>query len=251
MRLRLRIAHLMTRNATTNGDSQNRAAATRVSHPPWSRIASIKPFYAARFPCFASWCKSPVDVNNGKNREPPLDSRCRYLLGKLMRIILYAGISILFVATLVSCEKRGADEDDTLAVRADNVIPYAQKHANMLKMREFLWNHWLQRRPATLLFTSVSKEGSKYRSEYKIIILPGNTLTLKVASIHDRIGAQGQVIPKPEGGYEAYTVERVQSDSPIIGPESKVTVLRSDAVVPPESYRLRFRGWGGDVIDYF
>jgi hypothetical protein len=160
---------------------------------------------------------------------------------------------MLFVATLASCKKQGADEADTLAVRADNVIPYEQKHANMLKMREFLWNHWLQRRPATLLLTSVSTEGSKYRSEYKIIILPGDTLMLKVATIHDRIGAQGQVIPKPvpEGGYEAYTVERVQSDSPIIGPESKVMVLRNDAVVPPESYRLRFRGWGGDVVAYF
>ncbi len=165
--------------------------------------------------------------------------------------ILRACILILFVAILASCEKRGADEADTLAVRADNVIPHEQQRANGLKMKEFLWNHWSQRRPATLLLTSVTKEGSKYRSEYKIIILPGNTLVLKVAIIHDRIGAQGQVIPKLEGGYEAYTVERVQSDSPIIGPESKVTVLRNDAVVAPENYRLRFRGWGGDVVAYF
>jgi hypothetical protein len=165
--------------------------------------------------------------------------------------ILNCCVLIVFVATLASCEKRGADEADSLAVRADNVIPYEQKRANMSKMKEFLWNHWLQRRPATLLLTSVTKEGSKYRSEYKIIILPGNTLVLKEAIIHDRIGAQGQVIPKPEGGYEAYIVERVQSDSPIIGPESKVTVLRNDAVVTPEDYRLRFRGWGGDVVGYF
>jgi hypothetical protein len=41
MRLRLRIGRLTTRNATMNGDSQNRAAATMVSHPPCSRTASI------------------------------------------------------------------------------------------------------------------------------------------------------------------------------------------------------------------
>jgi len=167
-----------------------------------------------------------------------------------MRIFL-ACILILFAAILGSCEKRVESEADTLAVRADNVIPYEQRLANGLKMKEFLWNHWLQRRPATLLLTSVSKEGSKYRSEYKIVILPGNTLVLKETIIHDRIGAQGQVLPKLEGEYEAYTVERVQSDSPIIGPESKVTVLRTDAVVAPENYRLRFKGWGGDVIGYF
>ena len=167
--------------------------------------------------------------------------------------ILSAFVLMLFVATSASCAKQAADAADTLAVTADNVTPYEQRRANGLKMKEFLWNHWLHRRPATLLLTSVTKEGAKYRSEYKIIILPGNTLMLKATVIHDRIGAQGQVIPKPvpEGGYEAYTVERVQSDSPIIGPESRVTVLPNDAVVPPESYRLRFRGWGGDVIAYF
>ena len=165
--------------------------------------------------------------------------------------ILRTCILILFVATLASCEKRGADEADTLAVTADNVIPYEQKRANGLKMKEFLWDHWLQRRPATLLLTSFNKEGRKYRSEYKIIILPGNTLVLKVAIIHDRIGAQGQVIPKLEGGFEAYTVERIQSDIAIIGPESKVTVLRTDAVAMPENYRLRFKGWDGEVVGYF
>jgi len=165
--------------------------------------------------------------------------------------ILSACILILLAATLVACKKQGADETDTLAVRQDNVIGQEQRHANMLKMREFLWAHWLQRKPATLLLTSITREGSRYRSEYKIILLPGNTFVLKVATIHDRIGAQGQVIPKPEGGYEAYTVERVQSDSPIIGPESKVTVLRNDAVVLPENYRLRFSGWGGAVVTYF
>src|SRR6202047_1779405 len=83
-------------------------------------------------------------------------------MGKLMRI-LNCCVLIVFVATLASCEKRGADEANTLAVRADNVILYEQKRANMSKMKEFLWNHWLQRRPATLLLTSVTKEGSKYR----------------------------------------------------------------------------------------
>ena len=165
--------------------------------------------------------------------------------------ILRAFMLILFAAILASCEKKGASEADTLAMKQDNVTPYEQKLANTLKMREFLWTHWLQRRRATLLLTSVSKEGGRYHSDYRIIILPGNTVMLKVAIIHDRIGAQGQVIPKPQSGYEAYTVERVQSDSPIIGPESRVTVLRNDAVAPPENYRLRFRGWGGDVVGYF
>ena len=165
--------------------------------------------------------------------------------------IFYACILILFAGILLSCERHATSDADTLAVKQDNVTPYEQKLANVLKMREFLWTHWLHRRPATLLLTSVSKEGSRYHSEYKIINLPGNTLMLKFAIIHDRVGYQGQVIPKPEGGYEAYTVERILSDSPSIRPESRVTVVPNDAVVPLENYRLRFKGWGGDVVGDF
>jgi hypothetical protein len=46
MRFHLRIAHLITRNATMNGDSQKMQATRMVSHPPCRRAASIALFYA-------------------------------------------------------------------------------------------------------------------------------------------------------------------------------------------------------------
>jgi hypothetical protein len=46
MRFHLRIAHLITRNATTNGHSQKRQAMTMVSHLPCRRAASIALFYS-------------------------------------------------------------------------------------------------------------------------------------------------------------------------------------------------------------
>jgi hypothetical protein len=77
------------------------------------------------------------------------------------------------------------------------------------------------------------------------------TLVSRAVS-RDRIGAQGQVIPKPDGGYEACTVERVESDNPFgVGPEAKVTLLRSDATVPAAKYWLRFKGWNDMQITYF
>jgi hypothetical protein len=89
-------------------------------------------------------------------------------------------------------------------------------------------------------------------AEYKIVLLPGNVLTLKVSFVRDRIGYQGQVIPKADGGYEAYTVDRVLSKNPRgVGEEAKVTVLSSDALVPPAKYWLRFKGWGDTLITYF
>ena len=73
-----------------------------------------------------------------------------------------------------------------------------------------------------------------------------------MAFVRDRIGAQGQVIPKPDGGYEAYTVERVESDNPFgVGPEAKVNLLPSDATVPAAKYWLRFKGWNDVLITYF
>ena len=134
--------------------------------------------------------------------------------------------------------------------------PYTLEHFRLTKgrtdLREFLWNHWIQRKPANLLLTADSKEGKVTHSEYKITLLPGNSLLLKVTFVRDRIGAQGQVIPKPDGGYEAYTVERVESENPFaVGPEAKVTLLRSDAAVPAAKYWLRFKGWNELLITYF
>jgi hypothetical protein len=102
------------------------------------------------------------------------------------------------------------------------------------------------------MLTAVSKEGKVSHSEYKVTLLPGNSVLLKVTFVRDRIGAQGQVIPKPDVGYEAYTVERVESDNPFgVGPEAKVTILRSDAAVPATKYWLRFKGWNDELITYF
>jgi hypothetical protein len=85
----------------------------------------------------------------------------------------------------------------------------------------------------------------------KIQHLPGNTFMLRVSFERDHIGYQGQVITKSDGGYEAYTIERVQSENPFgVGVESKITVLPDNASSPPK-FSLRFKGWGDPLITYF
>jgi hypothetical protein len=119
-------------------------------------------------------------------------------------------------------------------------------------MRQFLWNHWAQRKPANLFLTAVSKEGMTTHSEYRISLLPGDTLLLKVTLVRDRTGYQGQVIPRDDGGYDAYTVERVQSKNPFgVGAEAKVTVLPRNADVPAKDYWLQIKGWNDTLITYF
>jgi len=151
---------------------------------------------------------------------------------------------------LTSCERNGSP--DTLRESLDNLIGMEQQEARVTEMREFLWEHWVARKPADLLLTAVSKEGGVSHSEYRILLLPGNTLVLKVTIVRDHRGYQGQVIPKPERGYEAYTVERVASKNPFgIGADAVVTILAANASVPPSKYWLRFRGWDGVAITYF
>jgi len=159
-------------------------------------------------------------------------------------------IVTLVLVAIASCQSPSGT--DVLTITLDNVIGWQERRTRTNEMREFLWTHWIQRKPASLMLTAVSKEGKVSHSEYKITLLPGNSLLLKVTFVRDRIGAQGQVIPKPDGGYEAYTVERVDSDNPFgVGPEAKVTVLRSDAAVPAAKYWLRLKGWNDELITYF
>lgn len=74
LRLRLRIAHLITRNATMNGDIKNRTAAIRVCHPPCSSRAKMGAFYSAHAAIDDCWCyrlwvlKNSLFVPNRQNR---------------------------------------------------------------------------------------------------------------------------------------------------------------------------------------
>jgi hypothetical protein len=106
-------------------------------------------------------------------------------------------IAALVLVAMASCHSQS--ESDVLTVKLDNVISMQERRTKTNEMREFLWNHRIQRKPASLMLTAVSKEGKVTHSEYRITLLPGNSLLLKVTFVRDRVGAQGQVIPKPDG----------------------------------------------------
>lgn len=159
-------------------------------------------------------------------------------------------IATVIMATLLVCEIAIAQTDE-LTVKLDSLTSMKERNAKWAEMREFLWKHWVEKRPATLFLTAVSKEGKITHSQYRIAIPPG-ALLLQVRFVRDRTGYQGQVIPKPDGGYEACTIERVQSENPYgVGAAAKVSVLPLDATVTPEKYWLRFKGWNDTLITYF
>jgi hypothetical protein len=165
---------------------------------------------------------------------------------------LWASIFIALTLGLGSSESQPPQQIDTLTIKLDNLSGMKQRQTKSAEMRQFIWEHWIQRRSSSLFLTTVSKEGETSHAEYKIVLLSGNTLILKVTVVRDRIGYQGRVMPKSDGGYEAYTVERVLSKNPYgVGTEAQVTVLPSDAEVPATGYWLRFKGWGDALITYF
>jgi hypothetical protein len=155
-------------------------------------------------------------------------------------------VCILSVASilLVYCEGKNPIAHDTFVVRLDNTAGRDQRRFERGRMRDFLWNHWIQGKAATLNLTTVTKEGHTNHSQYEVILIPSKTMLLKVSFVHDRIGYQGQVIPRLEPGYEVYTVERVESANRFrTGSHAADGVLKNEMVVPSEDYWLRFKTW--------
>jgi hypothetical protein len=158
-------------------------------------------------------------------------------------------IALLFLLVFTSCEKKS---EDSLTVKLDNLTSMSERTAKIADMREFLWEHWHNRKCGKLMLTAVSKEGSVSHSEYRISMIPVSTMRLRVTGIRDHIGYQGQVIPRPTGEYETYMIDRVISENPYgVGEKSKVTVLPDDAILASSKFWLRFEDWNGNLIGYF
>jgi hypothetical protein len=170
------------------------------------------------------------------------------LLGASLAVMLLAMMSLL--SSCKSAESYGAD---ILRVRVDNLDGMAERQTKMAEMREFLWDHWRQRQRGALLLTTVSKEGGVSHSEFRIALIPPSTMVLKVTVVRDRIDYLGNAVPKADlnGGYEAYTMERIATDSPYQDWKTKATVLADDTTVSSSKYWLRFKDREGYPITYF
>ena len=88
------------------------------------------------------------------------------------------------IATLASCQSQA--RSDALTIKLDSHSSRQERNAEQIEMREFLWTHWIRRKPATLALTAVTKEGKAVHSEHRIVLLPGNHLMMKVTFVGDR-----------------------------------------------------------------
>jgi hypothetical protein len=165
---------------------------------------------------------------------------------------VFLGICLAILSPLPSCKGRALDCASTLSVKLDNLSGLNERSAKMAQMREFLWEHWRQKRCGTLLFTSVSKEGKVSHSEFRVVPT-ALSMTLKVKIVRDRVGHDGKVIPRadPNGEYEAYTIERIVTENPHRDWKSVATLLRDDETESSSKYWLRFKDREGYPITYF
>lgn len=162
-----------------------------------------------------------------------------------MKLFLQALMAIVVGLLLLACKKATPPPVQFLEVRFDNTN-HAEYESNRTRMREFLWNSWKNRQPARLLKVGVSKEGKRSDTTYEIKEV-GSTILTQVSFTHYRYGYNGQVIPKNDGGYDIYTIERVQPNNPYMDLNSKVDVVPLNKDLPSSEYCLRFKGWGGTV----
>ena len=113
------------------------------------------------------------------------------------------------------------------------------------EIREFLWNHWQQRKLGQLTVTRFSREGEPTASSY--FIEPDEKGAWRIAVRIDRTlvargGLKGQRQESLE--YSAYTVDRVEF------PKSGLTprVLNPKQVRLPQSYRLALKDEKGETL---
>ena len=113
------------------------------------------------------------------------------------------------------------------------------------EIREFLWNHWQQRRLGQLTVTRFSREGEPTASSY--FIEPDEKGAWRIAVRIDRTlvargGLKGQRQESQE--YSAYTVDRVEF------PKSGLTprLLNPKQVRLPQSYRLALKDEKGETL---
>ena len=170
-----------------------------------------------------------------------------------MRVRAGAVLTLLLSLAFCACERK-QDTSPTLNVRLDNVIGGTERELRQIQMREFLWNNWHDRKPATLHLKSISKEGKETDADYEVRILPASTLVMVVTIRRARYGYLGQVFWHDGGKYDVYTVERVKPNKPewlALNPNSKIEVLSDNAKLSGSDYCLRFRGWGDEIMSFF
>ena len=169
-----------------------------------------------------------------------------------MRMLPRTVAAVMVSLLLFGCERKRADCGPDLEIRIDNTIGMTQRQLRIAEAREFLWNHWHERKCATLLLKSISKEGKETDTNYEVKLLPAASPVMLVTGSHARYGYQGQVFWRESPKYEVYTVERVQPNNPyLLNPSSNVEVLPENAILQGSDYCLRLKGWGSEVLSFF
>ncbi len=169
-----------------------------------------------------------------------------------MQMRVRALSTVALVLVLSGCERKREDCVAVLKIRLDNLSGMEQRQLKEVGMREFIWNHWRERKCATLFLESISKEGKETDSKFEIKLLPAGTLAMVVTIKRARYGYLGQVFWHEEANFDVYTVERVLPNNPyFLSANSKVEVLSENANLSGSDYCLRFKGWGNEVVSFF
>jgi len=161
-------------------------------------------------------------------------------------------VPILLMSLLLCGCRRNDSRCAKLDIRLDNVIGITERHLREVEMREFLWTHWHERKCATILLKSVSKEGKKSDTSYEIKFLPAATPVMIVTVNQARYGYLGQVVWRQVAKFDVYAVERIQpSNSCLLNANSTVEVLPDTLPLTGSDYCLRFKGWNNEVESFF
>lgn len=179
---------------------------------------------------------------------------CRHLLSMLFP---YAAFMLLFLPTsLLSGQENGCNDEIHVELHPSN-----EGRGRDLEAREFIWEHWLEKKCGKVLLTAWSREGERTDSKYEIKASGRGAMILKVditryrnaVSVADGRSLSTSVeVPTTMRdliSYAAVNMERVLPKAPYSVTTAKV--IRGDSHLSPSKYRLRFKDKEGIVIGDF
>jgi hypothetical protein len=167
----------------------------------------------------------------------------------------------LSVTTLaLTCARAGALEDrDRMSIM---LLPRDLGGPEQVRARDFLWQHWRQKKPGLLEVASCTREGVRHEWRYEVIIqenappaiaVTGHTRddgSCPIAALAVPAGTTLRDIPREPESFESFkisTVERIRR----IGKSDEVANLAPEKALPATKYRLRFKDQKGEILGTF
>ena len=152
-------------------------------------------------------------------------------------------VSIIFTILIIPLARTYAQDSGGPYEITNKDMLSGQNLQKEAEIRNFLWEHWSQRRPGSLVETKYSKEGVPTTMKFVLEADRGGLWGMRV-HLH-RPPARGAEAEYDDKKYTVYSMRRTE---PYRGRESAVVFIPDETKLPGTAYRLVFYDQQGKEV---